>query len=205
MAKVDFYYSMGSRYSYLASTQIGALARDCGCEMNWIPLNSGSLGWRKRGNPFAGEPVSGQYSWDYRETDAKRWAAHYDIPFIEPRGRVQFDITLLAKAATAAKRLGKVEPYSHALFAAMFTDPEISLIDRAECTRRAVACGLTENDFLRALEDPATDTQHTSALAMADNAGVFGVPTFIVGDELFWGNDRLVLLRDRLGKHASGD
>lgn len=204
MNVVDFYYSMGSRYSYLASTQMEALARDTGCDVNWIPLNSGALDWRKKGNPFAGEPVSGQYDWDYRERDAMRWAAHYGVPFIEPRGRVQFDIDLLARATTAAKRLGKVIPYTHALFAAMFADTGITQIDRDECARRAVSCGIGEGDFLDALDDPATAAEQSAGLAAADAAGVFGVPAFVVGGELFWGNDRLVLLRDWLRKEGSG-
>jgi 2-hydroxychromene-2-carboxylate isomerase len=204
MTTVDFYYSMGSRYSYLASTRMEALARDTGCDVNWIPLNSGALGWRKKGNPFAGEPVSGQYDWDYREQDARRWATHYGVPFIEPRGRVQFDIDLLARAATAAKRLGQVVRYTHALFAAMFADPDVTQIDRAECARRAVSCGIAEDEFLSTLDDPATATVQAAGLAAADAAGVFGVPSFVVGGELFWGNDRLVLLRDWLRDHKSG-
>lgn len=204
MNVVDFYYSMGSRYSYLAATQMEALARDTGCNVNWVPLNSGALGWRKKGNPFAGEPVSGQYDWDYRERDAKRWAAHYGVPFIEPRGRVQFDIDLLARAVTAAKQLGKVIPYSHALFAAMFADPDITQIDRAECARRAMSCSMEKDEFLSTLDDPATAAEQAAGLAAADEVGVFGVPTFIAGGELFWGNDRLVLLRDWLRKEGPG-
>jgi len=201
MKKIDFYYSIGSRYSYLASTQINSLANDFSCEVDWRPLNGGALAWRKRGNPFSGEPVSGQYNWDYRELDSIRWAAHYGVPFIEPRGRVQFDLDLLTRATIAAKRLGKVEPYSHALFAAMFAESEVTRIDRAECLRRAVSCGLEENEFLRALDDPATENEYNNILSAADTAGIFGIPTFIVDGELFWGNDRLVLLHDWLQQH----
>src|SRR6476660_1441910 len=74
---VDFYYSIGSRYSYLAASQIDALERDTGCHVEWHPLNSHALITGSGRNPFDGAPVSGQYDWSYRERDARRWAAFY--------------------------------------------------------------------------------------------------------------------------------
>ena len=72
--KVHFYFSVGSRYSYLASTQMDALERELGCEVEWRPLYSVDL-YRLRGeNPFEGDPLSGQYDWDWRRRDAERWA-----------------------------------------------------------------------------------------------------------------------------------
>lgn len=88
---VHFYYSLGSRYSYLASTQIGKLERETGCEVIWCPLYSVDL-YRLRGtNPFQGEAVSGQYDWDYRQYDAECWADYYGVAYREPRGAVEFD------------------------------------------------------------------------------------------------------------------
>ncbi len=204
ITKVDFFFSLGSRYSYLASTQIAALERDTGCRVNWIPLNSGELLWRKKHNPFEGNPVSGQYEWCYRELDAQRWASYYGVPFVEPRGRVEFDPALLGRAATAAKRIGFEESYSRALFAAMFVEPDIREIGREECARRAALCGYTEGEFLEELDNPLTEAGHSAVLTGAAQVGVFGVPTFVVNENLFWGNDRLVLLRDYLRKYTSG-
>src|SRR5215203_4305345 len=95
---VRFYYSIGSRYSYLASTQIGKLERETECRVVWHPLHSVDL-YRLRGvSPFEGEPISGQYDWDYRRQDAERWAEYYGVPYEEPRGVVDFDPRLLARA-----------------------------------------------------------------------------------------------------------
>ena len=95
IAKIDFYYSIGSRYSYLASTQIEALQQETGCQIDWYPINSIRLISRRENSPFAGKPA-GQYEWTYRELDAQRWAKLYGVPYIEPRGRVEFDSELLA-------------------------------------------------------------------------------------------------------------
>src|SRR5215831_21225054 len=108
MVSVSFFYSIGSRYSYLASTQIDALQRDCGCAVQWIPLNSVALMAERGMSPFGEDPVSGQYVWTYREADAIRWARFYGAPYIEPRGRVEFEPQLVALAAVAANRVGHV-------------------------------------------------------------------------------------------------
>jgi 2-hydroxychromene-2-carboxylate isomerase len=195
--KIDFYYSIGSRYSYLAATQIDALQQETGCAVEWHPVNSVRLIAQGERNPFAGEPISGQYEWTYRELDAQRWAKLYDVPYVEPRGRVNFDSELLALACTAAKRLGKLEEYSRLLFANMF-EHSLSAIDERECTTCAEKCGISSVDFQIALCASETVNQLNSAINCAHQAGVFGVPTFIAGDELFWGNDRLILLRHYL-------
>jgi 2-hydroxychromene-2-carboxylate isomerase len=202
MKTVDFYYSIGSRYSYLASTQIDALQQATGCHVEWHPVNSVRLISQLESSPFEGKPVSTQYEWTYRELDAQRWAKLYGIPYLEPRGRVDFDSELLAQACTAAKRLGMVEEYSRSLFAAMFQDA-LAKIDDRECTIRAEACGIDAVDFQVALRSPETLTQLDRTIDSAIRAGGFGVPTFIVDGEIFWGNDRLVLLRHYLDSHCN--
>jgi 2-hydroxychromene-2-carboxylate isomerase len=204
MKKVDFYYSLGSRYSYLAFTQIEALTLDTGCQVEYLPVDGGSLISRRDMNPFAGKPVSGQYDWGYRELDAKRWAAFYGVPYVEPRGRVTFDSRYIALAAVAAKRLGRVVEFSGELFSAMFCEPDIAKIDRQECVECARRCGIPESEFARELDSEDTIEQHAQSLQAAHTAGVFGIPSFVAGSELFWGNDRLVLLRDYLRRSGKG-
>ena len=84
---VDFYYSIGSRYSYLASTQIAKLERETGYRLRWHPVNGADIRALRGRDPFTGEPLSGQYEWSYRRYDAECWAHYYGIPFREPRTR----------------------------------------------------------------------------------------------------------------------
>ncbi len=195
--KIDFYYSIGSRYSYLAATQIDTLQQETGCEVEWHPVNSVRLISQRKSNPFEGKPISGQYEWTYRELDAQRWAKLYGVPYVEPRGRVDFDSELLALACTAARRLGKVEEYSRLLFTNMF-EHSLSKIDEEECITCAEKCGISSVDFQIALREPETTNQLNAMINRAHQARVFGVPTFIAGSELFWGNDRIILLRHYL-------
>jgi len=190
--RVIFYYGIGSRYSYLASTQIEALEQSTGCEVLWRPLYSADLIALRGHNPFAGSPVSGQYEWPYRRADAEAWAEFYGVPFIEP-DREALNPRLLARACVAASRLGVVRPFSHALFHAIFADGIV--VDEAECQRRAASVGLSEATLMHAMHDSSIDDELRAVAEEAHRHGVFGVPTFIVRDRLFWGNDRLVLVR----------
>lgn len=197
---VEFFYGIGSRYSYLASTQLERLAAETGCHFRWRPLFSGDLFAARGRDPFDGPPVSGQYDWGYRRRDAARWAAYYGVRYREPED-VAYDPRRLALAATAAARLGVVEPFSRRLFQAMFVDG-LSPLDDEACARLAQEVGLDREAFLRALAYPETAAQLASTVAQAAASGVFGVPSFVLGDQVYFGNDRLVLLRHALSKAA---
>jgi 2-hydroxychromene-2-carboxylate isomerase len=145
-----------------------------------------------------GKPVSGQYEWTYRELDAKRWANFYEVPYYEPRGRVLFDSELLALSCTVAKQFGKVEEYSCLLFAAMFQSSLPKTLDEQECVSCAEECDISAADFHTALRAMKTVKQLDTTIHNAIHTGVFGVPTFVASGELFWGNDRIVLLRHHL-------
>jgi 2-hydroxychromene-2-carboxylate isomerase len=198
--RIDFFYGLGSRYSYLASTQLGRLAADTGCRVRWRPLFSGDLFAARGRDPFRGEPPSGQYEWAYRRRDAERWAAYYGVPYREPAD-VAYEPRRLALAGTAAARLGAVEPFSRRLFQALFVDG-ISPLDDEVCATLGRDVGLEPAAFRRSLADPKTAAQLASTVSEAAARGVFGVPSFVAGDDVYFGNDRLVLLRHALLRTA---
>jgi 2-hydroxychromene-2-carboxylate isomerase len=192
---VDFYYGLGSRYSYLASTQIAALEAETGCSVRWRPLSSGDLMAMRGPSPFRGEPVSGQYEWTYRRRDAEAWAAFYGVPYREPE-RFRVDPRHLAEACIAAGRLGRLKDYSRRLFAAIFVEGRV--IDGLALEELAGEIDLPQDEFHALRADPATVAAHLDTVREAHRRGAFGVPTFFAGDAMFWGNDRLVLLRHHL-------
>ena len=194
---VEFVFGLGSRYSYLASTQLGRLREKTGCELEWTPISSVELMTLRGRSPFEGAPVSGQYDWDYRKSDAQAWADYYGVPFTEPRPMPQ-DHQLMAIACRAADRLGAMVPYIHGLFRAVFD--EHREIDPGACIEVASRQGLDRRAFGSALSDPAIRTRVSEDARNCAARGVFGVPTFLVADRMFWGNDRLVLLEHYLGK-----
>jgi 2-hydroxychromene-2-carboxylate isomerase len=195
---VDFFYGLGSRYSYLASTQIAELEGDTGCRVRWRPLYSADLFAARGADPFQGRPSSGQYDWTYRRFDAACWADYYGVPFREPEN-VEADWRLLAMAATAADRIGAVAAFSRKLFEAVFVRGT-SPLDAQACLRMAGEISLNRGTFQAALAAPETAAALAATIADAHALGVFGVPTFVLDGKVYWGNDRLPIVRHMLLK-----
>ncbi len=193
---VDFYYAVASRYSYLASMRIEALEVETACRVRWLPVCGRDLIVRG-GDPFDGSVVSGQYDWPYRRTDAESWAEYYGVPYNEPNFD-DYDSHELAMACLAGERLGAAVAYSQALFRAVFVDGGV--IDGARLADIAEAVGLERIAFDAVLADPALGDAHAARIEEAHGRGAFGVHSFFVGERLFWGNDRMVLLRHHLMK-----
>ena len=191
---VDFYYGLGSRYSYLAATQIEGLEQGYDVSVDWHPLTSGALMDLREQNPFHGEPSSGQYDWDYRQRDAEDWADFYGVPFIEPVGRLEFDRDMPALACVVAKRLGAVVDFSHEMFRMIFAQHRDSLT-HDDAIAAAEEVGFDRQIFAELLSSDGIRAEHDRDLAIARDRGTFGVPTFFVGGRMFWGNDRLPLVR----------
>lgn len=202
--EVTFFFGLGSRYSYLASTQIAALERDTGCRVRWMPMQSGVLMQTRGQNPFAsrdaagnwsGASVSAQYNEQYRRSDLARWAALYGVAYNEPA-----DPVISAERRTlycvAAEMTGAAAPYCRAMFASIYADSAATTEEG--CLRLARRTGLDPEDLRARVESGQAAVRHKEIVALALDLNVFGVPTFLVDRELYWGNDRLVLLRHHL-------
>lgn len=196
---IDFYLGLGSRYSYLAASQLERIEATYGCRFVWKPIASGALMDRRGGNPFRGQPLSGQYDWGYREYDAKCWASLYGVPFREPIA-FRVDPDRLALACLAADGQGALVPCCRLLQQLIFV--EGVAVDDGVIAGLAGRLELDKVAFQRGLAAPATRTRHDALLTEAAERGAFGVPTFFLGQQMFWGNDRLVLLEAALGGKA---
>lgn len=194
--EIDFYLGLGSRYSYLAASQVDRIEKTYDCRFVWKPIASGALMDRRSGNPFRGERISGQYDWGYREYDAKCWAAYYGIPFREPLA-FRSDPASLAFACLAADVQGAMVPCCRLLQQLIFVDGVA--IDDGVIAGLPGRLGLDAQVFQRDLKSSETQARHEALLDEARTRGAFGVPTFFVGERMFWGNDRLVLLEAALG------
>ncbi|MDA0219275.1 MAG: DsbA family protein [Proteobacteria bacterium] len=194
---VDFIYGLGSRYSYLAATQIERIARQSGAVFRWRAIQSAMLFERRHRNPF-GEVSEGQYDWDCRRRDAESWARYYGVPFRDPVGRLDYPPRLTALAARAAERQGALVAMSMALFGLIFVDDRTAF-GREEVVGLARELGLDPRQFRADLDDPGLEDEHDREIDRLIGQGIFGVPTFVVEDgRRFWGNDRLVLLEAAL-------
>ena len=197
MRTVRFFFGIGSRYSYLAATQVPPLARETGARFDWRALHSPELIAGAGPDPFRAENRRGQYDGAYRTQDATRWARYYGGPYREPPG-AEIDWKAMALAAVAADVTGSGEAFATCLFKACFAEGRAprgtpALVELAQ------SVGLSAQAFSDALASPATAERHRENLESARAAGAFGVPSFVLDDgQLFWGQDRLPLLRQEL-------
>ena len=176
---VEFFFSPGSRYCYLAASQLPRISSQSRCRFEWRPVRGTEIRLLRGRDPFQGEAVSGQYDWAYRQRDAEMWADYYGIPFREPPSH-DIDFDLLARAAATATRLGASESYGRALCAVVYGSDTWPL-DREVCLELAERQGLSRSRFDRTLDEAATDELLTENARNAYTRGAFGVPTFFIG------------------------
>jgi 2-hydroxychromene-2-carboxylate isomerase len=199
IVSIDFYYGLGSRYSYLAASQILRIEAKFNCQFVWQPIFSGKLMQLWQRNPFSDRPVSGQYDWAYRQLDAQRWADYYGIPFHEPKLKLTTP-EMLAIAVLAAKQHDLLIVYSQLLFQKIFVEQvEIEVEILIEL---ATSLGIPEEGFRRNLRSPDLHLELDQFTQEAFKRGAFGVPTFFIDSEMFWGNDRLPLLEYYLARNS---
>jgi 2-hydroxychromene-2-carboxylate isomerase len=187
MPRLEFFFDYGSPYSYLADSRLPALAERTGAELSYRPMLLGGV-FKATGNssPVA-NPCEAKRS--YAALEIQRWVAHLGVPF---RGNPHFPINtlLLMRSAVAAQRAGVFEPFHRAVYPAFWAEGE-NLGEPEVIARVVERAGLDARALLEAAGDAAVKAELRANTEEVVARGAFGAPTFFVGDEMFFGNDRL--------------
>lgn len=184
---IEFWFDFASTYSYPAAMRVEALAAKSGCRVVWRPFVLGVIFQRQGWNdsPFNIYPAKGNYMW----RDLERLCAGLAIPFRKP-SRFPRNGLIAARIVCANEDAAWVAQFARNVFTANFAHDQ-------DIAKREVLCGCLE----QLVDDPASIFE--AALGREAKArlrantegamalGIFGAPSFTVGDELFWGNDRL--------------
>jgi 2-hydroxychromene-2-carboxylate isomerase len=112
------------------------------------------------------------------------------------------DHSLTLKGALVAAEMNLEDRYNSAMFSAFWTDA-VNVNDRGELIRHLEGAGLEGGAILKKAEEPEYAKRLEANTQLAAERGAFGSPTFIVGDDVFFGNDRLDFLEERLKKSPS--
>lgn len=184
---VEFLFDLGSPYSYLAWYQLPKVAQAQGARIVYTPVLLGGI-FQATGNASpAGVPAKARYL----DADLQRWARAWDVPYA-PNPAFPINTLALMRGAVAMQMQGD-EPfqrYMDAMYPAMFGQPR-NLGDPAEVAAVLTAAGFDAAQFMAQIGEQAVKDRLKENTAHAVARGVFGAPSFFVGDALFWGQDRI--------------
>lgn len=182
---LDVYFDVGSPASYLAWTQLPGLAARTGAEIRWKPMLLGGV-FKATGNSSpAVIPAKSRYS----RMDMARFARRYGVPLnFNPHFPV--NTLYLMRGAIAYLDTAEFTSYLTAIFEAMWVG-EQNLGDSAVLAEVLGRAGFDPHQVLARCEDPAVKHRLKEITEEAVERGVFGAPTFFVGSEMYFGQDRL--------------
>jgi len=191
---VDFYFDFGSPASYLAATQLPHLCADVGAELVWKPMLLGGVFQATGNHSPATIPAKG----DYMFRDLDRFAQRYGVPLARNPHFPINTLTLMRGAVGLQMRQPeRFLPYVEAMFRAIWVDAK-NMNDPATVGAALHAAGFDPAALLALTQDPEVKDRLKAVTQEAIDRGVFGAPTFFVGDTLYWGQDRLDFVKEAL-------
>ncbi|WP_298935287.1 2-hydroxychromene-2-carboxylate isomerase [uncultured Ruegeria sp.] len=183
---VQFWFEFASTYSYLSAMRINRLASAKGVTVEWQPFLLGPIfadqGWNT--SPFNLYPAKGRYMW----RDMQRLCATRNLPLSRPDPFPQNSIKA-ARLALAIESMDQRAEFVRAVYRSEFGDGRD--ISDADVLHECLKTAKLPADTLDRTQDPDIKNALFEQSARAKEYGLFGAPSFLAGEELFWGDDRL--------------
>jgi len=185
--QIEFYFDFGSPYSYLAQTQLKKLAADAQATIVYMPINVLDLMKATGNTPTTIECKAKR---KYAKSDLQRWVKKYGVGWEPNQNFRHIDLNFLLRGAIAAIKLGVGAEFVSQVFTGLYA--QVLDLGKVEILK----------DFLKKNELPADRILELMAQEeiseelkarnkAAEEAGLFGTPTFRIGEEIYFGNDRL--------------
>ena len=187
MKEIDFWFSIGSTYTYLSVTRLAEVSQKTGASFSWKPFSVRKIMREMDNIPF---PPNKQTKVEYMWRDIERRARDYGFVANVPAPYPLQELDLANRVAVLAMQEGWCEDYVRETYRLWFVDGHESGSD-VNLTQTLSEIG---QDKLRVLELACSSDVEATYLNHTENAkqaGIFGSPSFIVDGELFWGDDRL--------------
>jgi len=189
MKTVDYYFSPMSPWTYLGHARFVDIAKRHGAAINVKPVDFGKIFPASGGLPLARRAPQRQA---YRFMELKRWQKHLGVPLtLEPKF-FPYDTSLATRAILAADATGPggALRLSGAILKACWSE-ERNMADEAEVSKVCKEQGFEAGALIAAAKSEALQKRADALTDEAIALQVFGAPTYAVGKELFWGQDRL--------------
>ena len=192
---IEFYWDLGSTNSYFALHLIKPVAARHGATVVPRPFNLGYV-FRHHDYVLMNEPRAKIAN---RITDLHRWARRYKLPFRMP-SKFPIKTSPALRGALAMRRFGKEWAFMEAIFAAYWERDDASVAELAGLRPVAEALGVDAERFLALCESAEVRQELIDETDAGLARGVFGAPSFVVGQEIFWGKDRMDFIEDELSR-----
>ena len=199
MSSIDFYFDFFSPYSYLANVRLPGLADKYGYTLTYRPIDvkAAKLAAGNTAPATAQMPVKLRYA----IADLTRWGKRYGAPFAFAPG-VPTSSARINKGTFFAIEKGQARAYVDTAYHATFGSG--GAFDSEEVLSGvAQAMGWSPGEFLAFVSSEKAEQLYAASNQEAHARGVFGVPIMMVGDEMWWGNDRLDFLEEYLAAHPA--
>ena len=194
---VEFHFDFGSPNAYLAHLVIPALEQRTGVGFRYVPVLLGGV-FKATGNVSPAIALRGiKNKGEYAALETRRFLAKHGIRHFAHNPHFPVNTLQIMRGAVAAQRLGCFERYVDEVYQHMWAKPK--KLDDPEVIRAALLeSGLPAEELIALSVEPGVKQELLANTERAVARGVFGSPSFFVGDELFFGKDRLLEVEEEI-------
>jgi 2-hydroxychromene-2-carboxylate isomerase len=199
---IDFIFDFGSPNAYLAGKALPGVAQRTGAEVRLVPALLGGIfkATNNRSPVEAFGEVKGKLAYENLET--RRFVTKHGLSAFRMNPHFPVNTLLIMRGLIVAQRMGLGERYSERVLAAMWEQGE--KMDDPAVVRRVLDAGsLPGETILAATQDPEVKAELIANTEAAVARGAFGIPTFFVGEEMFFGKDRLGQVAEEAARIAA--
>jgi 2-hydroxychromene-2-carboxylate isomerase/quercetin dioxygenase-like cupin family protein len=190
MPKVEFHFDFGSPNAYLAHLVIPEIERRTGAKFEYVPVLLGGV-FKLTGNRSPAESLAGvRNKPDHERLETARFMKRHAITRFRPNPFFPVNTLTIMRGAITAERLGVFERYVDEIYRHMWSEPK-KLDDPAVLRAALIESGFDADRFAEMVQDPEIKTRLLANTERSVARGTFGSPTLFVGDEMFFGKDRL--------------
>ncbi len=187
MRKIEFWYSIGSTYTYLSTQRLAQIETENEVVFEWCPFSVRSRMIEMENVPFMAEKKRDKI--DYMWRDVQRRANFYGFNAKVPAPYPLKEFDLANKVAILGKDQGWIKEYTILTYKKWFLE-HLEPGSEPNLSSTLKEIGLDSDNLIKQAQTDEIEQKYLKNTEMAKNKGIFGSPTFIVENEVFWGDDR---------------
>lgn len=197
MTKVEFHFDFGSPNAYLAHLVIPEIEKRTGAKFSYVPVLLGGV-FKATNNRSPGESLAGvKNKPEYQRIEMKRFIKRHAIEQFNWNPNFPVNTLMIMRGAVAAGHIGLAKAYIDGMYRFMWSEPR-KMDDPSVVTAAWNELGFDSNKLSALTQDQAVKDELVVNTQKSVERGCFGSPTFFVGDEIFFGKDRLRDVEDAI-------